>query len=704
MSTNLGISQLQPDQAVDDYNEDEYKKNLLFLAGQFNNALNNVPIITASGTITSTGTTSYIAEYFQNLTYIYGTQSAASYAFFVKDMNGNDTQVPMVRGLDVFKIFNYLHGQATDLIDPLPKTTIATAYSKNAVSARKDMMDYIYFQIKNKVFLNLIEMESGFGFKAIDRDFKTQDEVDKFFESFQEGMEIAYNNMAKDILYTNNYQILLPRAFDYTVIGNLGMICVEYVNGRVKWRVVTPDKAIVDYTKGMDVHLDDDYAGEVFQMTIPELFSTYDFNETEQKELEAIAKNEGGLYSTYFSTYMNNGLYWWTNQNNVPKVTCVKGQWKSLVKDSNGDWKMVNREGVIIGERYLRECKISEGQVWDKRAKHNKRLKYIVLTPNLMMGTSISIVGVIKRYQDLKDAFTTKMISMTASAIGKSVVFRASKLPAGLNTPDVISQLKQARVIVLEGDDTDEIPDGKKLVETVDLTLDPSINLILQIAQYFETVISDVLNVPASVRGQQSGYQSSKVVDNIQTQSGKGLSFLYKNMLLWIKELLEYSVDLSKTMAPDDELGREHLQLVIGDAAVESLSMDTVRDMQFEDFLLALSPNNYVNDAEKAKLADLAIQVATTGGSRKILKDYIKLNQLDTTTEQLNYLEAEIYKDEVREDAQAQAQLQAQQERAALQAQTQEQIAGQQVQGALEGKAMDNAVKMAMDKSRQAKQ
>jgi hypothetical protein len=704
MSTNLGISQLQPDQAVDNYNEAEYKKNLLFLASQYNNALNNVPIITASGTITSTGTTSYIAEYFQNLTYIYGTQSAASYAFFVKDMNGNDTQIPMVRGLDVFKIFNYLHGQATDLIDPLPKTTIATAYSKNAVSARKDMMDYVYFQIKNKTFLKLIEMESGFGFKAIDRDFKTQDEVDKFFESFQEGMEIAYNNMAKDILYTNNYQILLPRAFDYTVIGNLSMICVEYVNGRAQWRIVTPDKAIVDYTKGLDVHLNDDYAGEVFQMTIPELFSTYDFNETEQKELEAIAKNEGGLYSTYFSTYMNNGLYWWTNQNNVPKVTCVKGQWKSLVKDDNGDWKQVNREGVIIGERYLRECKISEGQFWDKKAKHNKRLKYIILTPNLMMGTSISIVGVIKRYQDLKDAFTTKMISMTASAIGKSVVFRASKLPAGLNTPDVISQLKQARVLVIEGDDTDEIPDGKKLVETVDLTLDPSINLILQIAQYFETVISDVLNVPASVRGQQSGYQSSKVVDNIQTQSGKGLSFLYKNVMLWIKELLEYSVDLTKTMAPDDELGREHLQLVIGDAIVESLSMDTVREMQFEDFLLALSPNNYVNETEKAKLADLTIQVATTGGSRKILKDYIKLTQLDTTTEQLNYLEAEIYKDEAREDAQMQAQMQAEQERAALQAETQESIAGQQIQGALEGKAMDNSVKMAMERSRQPKQ
>ena len=70
MDDNLGISRLQPDQAVDNYDESEYKKNLLFLAGQYNNALNNVPILTGNGTITSTGTTSYISEYFNNLTYI----------------------------------------------------------------------------------------------------------------------------------------------------------------------------------------------------------------------------------------------------------------------------------------------------------------------------------------------------------------------------------------------------------------------------------------------------------------------------------------------------------------------------------------------------------------------------------------------------------------------------------------------------------
>jgi hypothetical protein len=271
-----------------------------------------------------------------------------------------------------------------------------------------------------------------------------------------------------------------------------------------------------------------------------------------------------------------------------------------------------------------------------------------------------------------------------------------------MNTPDVISQLKQARVIVIEGADTDEETDNRNLAETVDLTLDPSVGQILAMAQYFDGIISDVLNIPPTVRGQQSGYQSAKVVDNTQTQSSKGLAYLFKNFMLWVKEVLEYSVDLYKVMAPDDELGREHLQLLVGDAMVDLLSMDTVKEMQFEDFLLALNPTDYVGEAEKAKLSELALSVATSGASRQILKDYLKLDSLDSKTEQINYLEAEIYKDEQREAAQMQAEREAKMAQAELAANAQQQLGQLQSDTTLENTAMNNMAKMAADQNKQA--
>jgi hypothetical protein len=172
--------------------------------------------------------------------------------------------------------------------------------------------------------------------------------------------------------------------------------------------------------------------------------------------------------------------------------------------------------------------------------------------------------------------------------------------------------------------------------------------------------------------------------------------------MLWVKEVLEYSVDLYKVMAPDDELGREHLQLLVGDAMVDLLSMDTVKEMQFEDFLLALNPTDYVGEAEKAKLSELALSVATSGASRQILKDYLKLDSLDSKTEQINYLEAEIYKDEQREAAQMQAEREAKMAQAELAANAQQQLGQLQSDTTLENTAMNNMAKMAADQNKQA--
>jgi len=84
------------------------------------------------------------------------------------------------------------------------------------------------------------------------------------------------------------------------------------------------------------------------------------------------------------------------------------------------------------------------------------------------MGTSMSVVGIIKRFANLKDAFITKMVQMASASFGKSVIIRASKLPEGMRTPDVVAQLKQNNIIVIEGEETEESPNGQKMIETAD--------------------------------------------------------------------------------------------------------------------------------------------------------------------------------------------------------------------------------------------
>jgi hypothetical protein len=139
---NIGGSVMQPNQLVEgEYTEENYKEMLRWIGLQYNQASNSIPI-NAAGLPQPSG---YINEYLENLTYIYGAQTPANYSFFIKDAVGNNTAAPLFRGLDVFKIFSYLHGEAVDLIEPLPKILNATAYSIGAISAKKEMMDFVKF-------------------------------------------------------------------------------------------------------------------------------------------------------------------------------------------------------------------------------------------------------------------------------------------------------------------------------------------------------------------------------------------------------------------------------------------------------------------------------------------------------------------------------------------------------------------------------
>jgi hypothetical protein len=309
------------------------------------------------------------------------------------------------------------------------------------------------------------------------------------------------------------------------------------------------------------------------------------------------------------------------------------------------------------------------------------------------MGTSLSVIGIIKRFANLKDAFITKMIEMASSSIGKATVVRASKLPEGLRAPDVIAQLKQARILVIEGEETEEMPNGQRLAETVDLTLDPNIQLILGIVQYLDQAINDYLNIPQSVRGMSSTYQSAKGIESTQNQSSKGLAYLFSTLQTYMKEVLSYSADLMKLLAPDDELGRDTLSLVVGDNMVELLSMETVKRSQFEDFLLNLNPNDYISLTDKAELQQLIIQSATSGMPLKVLKSFLTIKSSESLTEAENKIDALIYKEE-KAEAEKMA---AEQELALIQSgqanQTQENIAATAAEAGLEKTSMDNETK-----------
>lgn len=684
-NTDLSPVSAFPDQAVEEYGDDMYFKTGRFIAAQWN--IRNVSFVinpnfnnnnqAAVGAF-SDQQMGFARKYIQNAQYIYGNQALSDYGFFIKDASGKDINVPMFRGMDITKYYTSMDGDWRDMIDFLPKMINVSGRSENVLSKKKIMQDAIKAKVEHDQFYQLMQVISGFQFNPVDENYTQQYQIQKKVETFQESMEIAYQQIAVDITYRNNYRTLLSKGNNYCFIGGMAMMEVYAHNGKIKWHLVPPHKAIFDSSKDDDQHMLDDYGGEVFEMSIVDLFNRWEWSEQEIKDLKSMASNQNtwSIYNTYSNV---NGLAWWQVYNGVPKVCCVKYRYRSLEK-RDGKFVEVNREAVLIGNKYLRDQKISDTQLWNKHNEGRRELGYFVVTPNTLLGCVVSIVDMVKRFQDLKDALTTKMIELVSSSIGKSYFINANKLPQGMRTPQLISQLKQAHIVVLEGADIDETESDKmqKTMEPVDLSLDPGIAMILQLVQYYDSVIADILNIPAPARGQMSQYLPKDVVSSNIQQSNKGLKWYYGNLFTWVQRILEYSADLAKIVLPETEEGKEYLSMMVGDSSATLLSMDTIREMSFEDFMLSLDPKDIITEDDEKEIKAISAQMAAAGILN--MRDFIKIKRTNNMAELENYFEEKELKQQAQEAAAQEQQLASVQQNAQLAAETQQQVTEQQGQ------------------------
>jgi len=157
-------------------------------------------------------------------------------------------------------------------------------------------------------------------------------------------------------------------------------------------------------------------------------------------------------------------------------------------------------------------------------------------------------------------------------------------------------------------------------------------------------------------------------------------------------------------MAPDDELGRENLSLIVGDAMVEMLSMDTVREMQFEDFLLNVNPTDFISTAEKQELANLVIQTATSGAPTKILKNYLVVKKSESYTEAENQIDAIIYKEEKAEADKLAQEREIAMAQSQLASDTQKDIVAEQTSTTMDKAAIDSQTKLGVASINASKQ
>lgn len=628
---------IQPTQRIREWKDQDYMDNLRFLATQYYRPLYDY------GYYAFVGKGSALAwneNYVVNESYYFGMQSKSPFDFFIKDETNTAIDIPMFQGTDCRELVDKVVGNMLGPIKELPKMISAGAISPNALSRKMILKDLMRLKINNRFFFEIMQEMAGIDYKPMgDLDFADEEQLESYFTTFRDSMEMAYSNFAKDSCYRNHWVELFAKQALYYCIGGFAMMKHTVRNGKPWMKKVEPVNAIWDNFRGDDQHREDRIGGEIYKYTLPELFTTYNFSETEQKEIEAeaLTPQAWGSYNWSFPGYQ----FRWRDYNDrgIPTITAVEGQWRSL-EFREGEWVEVLREGVLIGNKWLRAHGISSNTPVDRDDKSKLKMKYVVVTPGLFSGINYGIIDVIKRYQNLKDAFKTKMIQLIARSKGKTYVVYEDELPEGMNTPALISQLSQCGIYVtsrkkLDGDKNDT----GRAIEPVDMTLDPSVVNLALIIQQERQYMENIISLPATAQGVVQDYQSHAQIQNNMQQSKSGLEYFYSQFFIWVKRNLELQADMAKNLVGSGESDEEYYPLILGDVTAEMLKVEDVKDMAFEDFGLYMGIDDYLTAERKEFWRNYFVQKAANSQDPIDEVTMAKIEQFTTNLEMVNYMQ-----------------------------------------------------------------
>lgn len=586
--------------------------------------------------------------------YYLGKQPNMNYAWLTSDVASTNMQAQWIKGQEVSEFVNFFKGSIMQRISNAVFT--ARPLSKDAASAWEDMYNKLMLKYDlQPYFAQMAKLGAEYN-PANAGQFQMPEEVEKWMDTnFVEfGAEMA-GDIANGIWFTNHWTSKTLQAFMHVVITSLCGMEHFVENGRTQQRIRMPYQLIIDNRKDDDYGRYDEFIAVIDNMTPFEIFGKYkNFTKEQQDEINLMCRdNKLGL------PYNNNSQILWWNYGGMYRdntISVVTGYWKT--RHDLGFKKKINRNGIekykkakldettdsvvddvckctIVGNRWLTNWGYIDNLVEAVGNKSTPMLPIIRFRPNTFMGESISEVARIHRIQDELDMYDFKIREMIGRANGKTYVIRGSKL--GANTPkQLLDDLKSVGfTIVDDSGETDDPDNNHRLLEEMDMTLDPNIQQLA--ALYTERMerMRRILSTSQASLGQVSKYMGLGSLQNAQSQSNLGVAYLFDGFMEWITMNMRYAVNQQVKLAAYSK--DESLDFVIGDRGVKYIQLMDKQRLRFEDMLVMLNINDVMDETRKQRLITIAQALAQN--QQITMPEFITIENGRSLTEVQNELE-----------------------------------------------------------------
>lgn len=667
---------IMPDQAIaeDAKTPDWYLQNARYISNQYNPVLFNFQSI--SGLQDMDQQQRWASRSLLWYSYYFGNQQVAEYNSVVRDEQNQPLPIKMFKDQSIPMLINHMIGNVKDVINVLPEIIDAVGLSEDIISVKEMKRDIAKFALDYPEIMQKMQM---YGAQIVETlQFDQEQELTEHFEQNSKEMaEEIFENFAIDALYRNRWrEVFTTAARDALVVG-FGCIRTYAQNGRPVYKRVAPHNAIWDSSVSSPQNRGGRYAGEIYQMTVPEIAARWgdQLGLTAMKTLEVIAKNQ--KYQQPFNIMLPNTnlIFWAQGAAGVSLATIVDTEWVGMKQLSPGKFTATRYQATLIANKFVVDFRECDNIIEDEFDPSDTMLSYRIVTPVIEYGYAQGVTEKLYRMSDLLSMYRTKMIQLIARSKGKNYIIRSWKLPEAVRTPELMADFSRMGLTVIN-DASEEDDPNTRLVEPIDMTMDPTVVSLINVLAEMKSTMEDVISLPAAVRGSVNGYQSVKSLQQNKAQSNKGIQIYYDALFEFFENVISYSAEMYKKMACSDELYES--ALIVGDKQVKWLKLET-SDIRFSKLRIYLKFDDASTDQQRAEIiADL--QQAVNRGELDAM-DIVRVRMLKSVRKIYNYLKAR-YATKKREQI-----AQQQQEAAAAQAMNERNAQAQENSAAIAGEA-----------------
>ena len=438
-----------------------------------------------------------VQEMIRNLLYYFGRQPNLNYAYLTGNVDKPNLQASWIKGQKISRLVDFLTNNIKTMISN--GQWEAENISPRAKGKKSEMISSLMMMYEMKPFFEDMANNGVNQMMANGQDFKFPEEIYRWMETdYKEETGELMSTIGRGLWERSGWSYKAYQAARYLICTNIA--CAEHIaiNGIHQWELFPSYQLIWDTRKDDDYNKDGMFRGRITASTAAAIIKKYPFNETQRQTIEDFSRDN--TLGEPINVLPN--MTWWNyNQsyNSVSEVTvyfkAIREIKRGKEKNRYGNERMIDLQdggfgvldvfkGTIVGGKYLVNYGPVSNIVEDRNNCSIPELPISIFCPNMMLSQYRSTVSRLVDLQDEIDALKYKVREMVGRAKGKSYVIRGNKMTGNVDVQEVFEDISSINLTVINnsGEVGGSGGPADKLVETVDLTLDPNIQRIWELA------------------------------------------------------------------------------------------------------------------------------------------------------------------------------------------------------------------------------